>query len=212
MFKELLLNNTEGSQRLCREKGLRSFSGEPDYRLHFWRLHVVQGCKTNHSGIWLTRRPWWQQCGSNGLHYSLQQWRSCGAGWILALGFQCSFPKHSPPPSPATPIVEPRQRGRKHWGTHQHHRLLDLVTLKPTTWTPNPRPVFHSISPTITCNTHLLPHLTEARVNVNAPMLEIDGALPHSAPHIGFSGLFLSIHAKLGLDSKVQHLMTVSVP
>lgn len=115
-------------------------------------------------------------------------------------------------PPPASPIVEPRQRGRKHWGTHQHHRLLDLVTRKPTTWTPNPRPVFHSISPTITCNTHLLPHLTEARVNVNAPMLEIDGALPHSVPHIGLSGLILSILAKLGLDSKVQHLMTVSVP
>lgn len=35
-------------------------------------------------------------------------------------------------------------------------------------------------------------------MNVNASMLKIDGALPHRLPNIDFSGLFLSIHAKLG--------------
>lgn len=42
-------------------------------------------------------------------------------------------------------------------------------------------------------------------------MLKIDGALPHSEPHIDFSGLILSIHAKLALYSEVQYLMTVLV-
>lgn len=133
MFKEFLLNNTEGSQRLCREKGLRSFSGEPDYRLHFWRLHVVQGCKTNHSGIWLTRRPWWQQCGSNGLHYSLQQWRSCGAGWILALGFQCSFPEHPPPQ-----LLQSLNRGSGAGSTGAHTSTIGFWIL--SLWNPQLEP------------------------------------------------------------------------
>lgn len=40
-------------------------------------------------------------------------------------------------------------------------------------------------------------------MNVNAPTLKIDGALPHSGLRIDFSDLILSIHAKLGLYSAI---------
>lgn len=144
IFKELLLNNAEGSQRVCRD-GSGVFLGEPDYLLHFWRLNVVQGCKTNRGGIWLRLRPWWQECGSLGLRYSLQQRRSWGAGWIPALYVNCSFTVPSqdfnPPPQHLRSLNR-GSRGRKHWGTDQHRWLLDLVTLKPTTWTPKSQTCF----------------------------------------------------------------------
>lgn len=126
IFKELLLNNAEGSQRVCRD-GSGVFLGEPDYLLHFWRLNVVQGCKTNRGGIWLRLRPWWQECGSLGLRYSLQQRRSWGAGWIPALYVNCSFTVPSQdfnPPPPTSPIPEPRQQGQEALG----HRPAPLAS------------------------------------------------------------------------------------
>lgn len=76
---------------------------------------------------------------------------------------------------PSSPEPEPAWWGRKHWGTTKHLWLLDLVTLKPTRWTS--KPVFHSVSPTIICNTCLLTHSTDAGVYANASVLKTDGAL-----------------------------------
>lgn len=77
---------------------------------------------------------------------------------------------------------------------------------------PNPRPVFHSISPTITCNTRLRTGPTKARVDGNARVLKILGALLYTTPYINFSGLILSVHAELSLYSEVQYLMNVFWP
>lgn len=214
IFKELLLNNTEGSQRVCRD-GSGVFLGEPDYLLHFWRLNVVQGCKTNRGGIWLRLRPRWQECGSHGLRYSLQQRRSCGAGWIPALYFNCSFTVPSQDFIPPSNISDPwtEAAGAGSTGAQTSTVGFWILSLRnPQLEPPNPRPVFHSISPTITCNTCLRTRPTKARVDVNARVLKILGALLCATPYINFSGLILSVHAELSLSSEVQYLMNVFWP
>ena len=97
-----------------------------------------------------------------------------GVPWPLALNGlpPSSLNLHPAPPSPSP---APGQWCRKHQGNTKPRRLLDLVTLKPATWTRNPRPVFHSISPTITCNTCLLTRWTEAGVYVNVYVFKRDG-------------------------------------
>lgn len=137
----------------------------------------------------------------------------------MALGFKWPPTFLSQPPStPPSPSPAPGQWCRKHQGNTKPCRLLDLVTLKPATWTCNPRPVFHSISPTITCNTCLLTRWTEAGVYVNVCVFKRDGALCFCSPgrtyirsrnFIENWGLIRPSPAKLSLYTDVLCFMSV---
>lgn len=124
---------------------------------------------------------------------------------------------------PSSPFPAPSWWGRKHQGNTKRRWLLDLVTLKPATWTHNPGPVFHSISPTITCNTCLLTRSTEEGVYacVFECVLKRDGALCFYSPgrthvlsrnFIEISGLIRPSQAKLRLYTDVLYSTSVPCP